>query len=471
MSRLHHRQCDRSLCFADPELFSPPDRLHDGCVAALKRYRRIKHLSRLPHLWSVAVLLGLLWLGNYISSLGYFYGKPDDYGIQLQRLASVDLQIADHYEDSPTVIRWFMGVEPFEKELTDLVEEYEKRSTYFPLDQTGAELKLCFELLTQAERGEITKEQFRRLWPTSLSFEDTIPFIWEARALEILYPADDRPAEVSEALQDAANDQASLIHNLAVFNGLHYTILIGGSILLFFSLRKNPSLPDSLPFSLNLWTPAFVLVLFFGSELVLELYYMADRAIPYFSDPLFSWLRDHFWQYGPALVLSLFLFARPHHFLKSFGLIQKPDWRLIFGVLGFLFLLDLVIGWIVPPSYGTAPMASYDAGMDTIDGLITLLVSACILAPVTEEIIFRGIMFGGLRSHWSFTAAALLSSLIFAAVHYYDAIGMIGTFTYGFAMCWLVMKKRSLLDAIIIHAIYNFYVTLVGWWLYHADYI
>lgn len=79
-----------------------------------------------------------------------------------------------------------------------------------------------------------------------------------------------------------------------------------------------------------------------------------------------------------------------------------------------------------------------------------------LLAPLAEELFFRGFLFGGLRSSWSFWPAALLSGLIFGLVHAPTGItAVIPLAALGFALCFLYDRTGSVWPCMIAHAINN----------------
>lgn len=79
------------------------------------------------------------------------------------------------------------------------------------------------------------------------------------------------------------------------------------------------------------------------------------------------------------------------------------------------------------------------------------------VAGITEEIIFRGVLFALLLALTSsIPFAALISAAIFAVAHYRQGWKSM-VFIFGIALLfqWLVIFTASLVPAMIIHAIYN----------------
>jgi membrane protease YdiL (CAAX protease family) len=77
-----------------------------------------------------------------------------------------------------------------------------------------------------------------------------------------------------------------------------------------------------------------------------------------------------------------------------------------------------------------------------------------IVAPVTEELMFRGLILRGLMHRLSFTAAALLSSILFGAVHL-NPWQFVSALALGLIFAWWYARTRSLLPCLLGHALAN----------------
>jgi CAAX protease family protein len=91
------------------------------------------------------------------------------------------------------------------------------------------------------------------------------------------------------------------------------------------------------------------------------------------------------------------------------------------------------------------------SGLSTPWGLIAAVV---LVAPVVEEIFFRGFVFSGLRSHYDWRKAAAISAALFAAAHMQIAF-FIPAFILGYVFAYLYQKSNSIWPGIIIHALVN----------------
>jgi membrane protease YdiL (CAAX protease family) len=85
---------------------------------------------------------------------------------------------------------------------------------------------------------------------------------------------------------------------------------------------------------------------------------------------------------------------------------------------------------------------------------LTVAAVAVLVAPVAEELLFRGVFFGSLRSVIGYWPAALGSSLLFAAVHQAPA-QLLPIAVLGLALCWLYNRTGSLWPGIVVHATQN----------------
>ncbi len=88
-----------------------------------------------------------------------------------------------------------------------------------------------------------------------------------------------------------------------------------------------------------------------------------------------------------------------------------------------------------------------------------LLALAVLAAPLCEEFIFRGLIFGGLRRSMGAPQATLVSAAIFAIVH--PPVSMLPVFVLGLCAAWAYERSRVLLAPMLVHALYN--AAIVAW--------
>ena len=87
---------------------------------------------------------------------------------------------------------------------------------------------------------------------------------------------------------------------------------------------------------------------------------------------------------------------------------------------------------------------------------VAAVLMIVLLAPIAEELFFRGFVFAGLRTRWSLWPAAITSGLIFGSVHAPTGITtVVPLAVLGFALCWLYDRTGSLWPCVIAHMINN----------------
>jgi membrane protease YdiL (CAAX protease family) len=100
-----------------------------------------------------------------------------------------------------------------------------------------------------------------------------------------------------------------------------------------------------------------------------------------------------------------------------------------------------------------------DLGFD--EGGIGAFVAGALIvavAPLSEEIFFRGFMFGGLRRRLPMWAAAVIAGAVFGLLHYTgpDSIGVVPQLAVlGVLLAWLYERTGSLWPPIILHVANN----------------
>lgn len=87
--------------------------------------------------------------------------------------------------------------------------------------------------------------------------------------------------------------------------------------------------------------------------------------------------------------------------------------------------------------------------------LVASLLGTVLFAPVLEEIVFRGLLYGTLRRWVGWPAAAVLSAAVFAAAHGYGVAGFGSVFASGVMWAIAYEKTRSLLPGMAAHAANN----------------
>lgn len=113
----------------------------------------------------------------------------------------------------------------------------------------------------------------------------------------------------------------------------------------------------------------------------------------------------------------------------------------IFFMLATSVVLEPVLNLLpdVPNVYGRGVWA-----------FLTLVV----MAPLFEEVIFRGVILESARAKYGVMAAWLLSSLVFGLVHLHPTV-VVNAFVVGLVFGFIYIKSGSLWSSIILHAVNN----------------
>ncbi|HEY4275971.1 MAG TPA: CPBP family intramembrane glutamic endopeptidase [Rhizomicrobium sp.] len=98
------------------------------------------------------------------------------------------------------------------------------------------------------------------------------------------------------------------------------------------------------------------------------------------------------------------------------------------------------------------------------------LFTVAILAPLTEEVYFRGIVMGWMRRHWGIASAVALSSLVFGLMHlkWFTPGGLSGwiatgeLIAMGVLLAVVALRTGSLWASVLTHAVNNFCAALAA---------
>jgi membrane protease YdiL (CAAX protease family) len=88
------------------------------------------------------------------------------------------------------------------------------------------------------------------------------------------------------------------------------------------------------------------------------------------------------------------------------------------------------------------------------------LAAIALLAGLSEEALFRGVVQGALAAWLGNTAALLLASLAFGLAHCVTATYVVIAAVMGLYLGWIWLLTGNLLTVIVAHAVYDFVVLL-----------
>lgn len=245
----------------------------------------------------------------------------------------------------------------------------------------------------------------------------------------------------------------------------------------------EPQQPQSAQYAAATWGSwrgiAIVLGAFFGSLLLIKLlayfcllFFTADK-INSFATSATGVFVTQVLVYGMMLAIVLLVFRR---FFKStnwrVGVGFTRPWKgadIGYAGLGLLsyFALFIIVSFIIGQFFHFDPTNTQEVGFDnnflSRPGLVMAFISLVLIPPYVEEMLFRGVVFGGIRKSTKFFWAALWTSILFAIPHSFEGtksgsilwIAGVDTLVLSFVLCYLREKTGSLWASIILHMTKN----------------
>ena len=176
------------------------------------------------------------------------------------------------------------------------------------------------------------------------------------------------------------------------------------------------------------------------------------------EDAVATWIAVHLMAVSIVVIIWFLGLRRSRRPLAVLGLSRvrmprKGTVLLMAGVLGASLIATSIYAGIVE-WLGTDILVPPEVVSDiTFDGTAMLLSfqALAFITPLSEEIFFRGFIFGGLLPRLGPWPAIVVSALIFSAFHFSLGV-LIPIFMTGFLLGWLYWRTGSLWAAIGAHA-------------------
>jgi membrane protease YdiL (CAAX protease family) len=149
--------------------------------------------------------------------------------------------------------------------------------------------------------------------------------------------------------------------------------------------------------------------------------------------------------------------------LKRFNpLILIPIITFFWGAHNLLEIVNIAVEKVVP-----APPWFWELFSRVFEsdyGWWGAFFKVAVIAPVIEELIFRGLILHGLRKNYTTTTAVVVSAILFSLFHL-NPWQMPATFVLGLLLGWLMMRTNSIFLAILGHSLNNLIVLLtITYW-------
>lgn len=163
-----------------------------------------------------------------------------------------------------------------------------------------------------------------------------------------------------------------------------------------------------------------------------------------------------FWVFSSGITLLLWLVYR---FKLNFAETLKANWPHFVWILAGI-ILALVYWqldhWILSTLIADKQSQNITNWQNSVQDyvFITVVFSTVILAPMFEELFFRGLLMNTLRQIVNDWFAVVFSALLFAIIHL-SWPDFISLFLIGIIYGWLTLKSNSVIPAMLAHVIHN----------------
>jgi membrane protease YdiL (CAAX protease family) len=138
---------------------------------------------------------------------------------------------------------------------------------------------------------------------------------------------------------------------------------------------------------------------------------------------------------------------------RRFGPLRALKWA------GAAIVAYLVFSAVYVAVFGEPHQEDIAEGFGPVPVQVLLIV---ILAPISEEVCFRGMLYGGLRTKLPTVPAALVAGLVFGGLHALTGLSAVPPLiVFGFLLCLLYEKTGSIVPGILLHMLNNS-VALLG---------
>jgi membrane protease YdiL (CAAX protease family) len=207
-------------------------------------------------------------------------------------------------------------------------------------------------------------------------------------------------------------------------------------------------------------TALFAVVIYTGLWMLTH-----QLSIPDPADPAFGIVAGILGSVAPVIVLVIAVKSRQYPLRGYFGLGRIPRGHL---VLGIAWLIALIVVF-----EAMERLLGIDAGSESVAatyraaklaGMLPMLwLATIIVAPVTEELLFRGFLHRGWApSRLGVCGTIVLTSALWAALHQqYNWLGILCIFLMGLIFGWVRQRSGSTTPTIILHALNNLFATIL----------
>lgn len=163
-----------------------------------------------------------------------------------------------------------------------------------------------------------------------------------------------------------------------------------------------------------------------------------------------------------TLLISFFWFKREIHHNDPNGAcwVRGASAPILTGlVIGvILAICYFSVSLLFSPENATGGPLSQMAGSPGTPQISWILL-ALLVAPVSEELFFRGVFYGGLHRSWGHWWAGIVTTFVFVILHISEMVhfwpSVIFISILGILTLWIRLRSRAIAPAIALHFAYN----------------
>ena len=129
--------------------------------------------------------------------------------------------------------------------------------------------------------------------------------------------------------------------------------------------------------------------------------------------------------------------------------------------IGLMWVGSLIGSWLNDLVYQIANLETVDLVTETFNEmpLVVMLLGACVLGPLCEELLFRGLIAGRLARYGQ-KPAAFISALLFGLYHA-NLSQFFYAFLLGLLLAYAYFYTGKLKTSVVLHMLFNFYGSFV----------
>lgn len=165
-----------------------------------------------------------------------------------------------------------------------------------------------------------------------------------------------------------------------------------------------------------------------------------------------------------SLIIIALLSLRDKNFFHVFNGEKATTSQAIgWGIIGFfLVLIGQMVGAYIEMKLGIEAGSENTASLVEIAKLApVMIIVIAVIGPILEEFVFRRVIFGSFFQVWGFWLSAIVSAIVFAAIHF-DFTHILLYTICGLIFAFLYYKTKRLLTSIVAHILLNSYVSVIN---------